>query len=608
MSYWIIDASKPSEVVVKKKVLVCFETDELISSYGPPTQPILQEGGPGSGLPAPYLIATGQTGHAVVGIDVGTRYSRIATFENNSLEDLTATPVPSVACRLPNGNLTIGMPPSGDALSLITDFRALVGTDWYIEAECGFYSAEMLTELLIKKLTIMGQNTLGRPISKAVLTTPATYTSAQRKLLKAAAETAGIDVLQLINEPTAIAFAHCHGDREFQGNMLVYHLGAGTFAASVIEVHNGLLEVRATIGDDTLSGNAFIAKVIDFMIDRFDEESGYMLERSPSNIFRLTSAAQNAIDDLHFSGHQANIRVTNLEIVRNRSQSAGSKTHGYLLTSITMKEYLELIEPVVLNSLNVVDKAIEESGMAGSKIDRIVVVGDYRSLVPYFNRLYERCPSATILPGVASSAVYGAALQAALLSHNVRDFVVWDIITEPVWVEQSGQLKQVISRGTPLPITTYHKCESPDSTINMHVLQGSEDHSPPASLAELTISNCPPTTAGETKVEVQLSATIDGIIDYKARHIGLEAQLPLSVVDGQPVETSQGWSETKRTQCFDTERLSRLGRILNMQPLTVLNLLRSRGYSVEQIKDGRAIEDMLRKLKEQRRQRKENAS
>ncbi|MBX9668704.1 MAG: Hsp70 family protein [Candidatus Obscuribacterales bacterium] len=592
----------------KKKVLVSFETDELVDTFRPSTQPILQTGGPGSGLPTPYLVATGQTGHAVVGIDIGTRYSRIATYEESSFQDLTAAPIPSIACRLPNGNLTVGMPPSSDVLAVIRDFRGLIGTDWYIEAECGFFSADMLTELLIKKLAIMGQGTLGRPISKAVLTTPATYNSNQRKLLRLAAETAGIDVLQLINEPTAAAIAHCHSDREFQGTMLLYHLGAGTFATSIMAIHNGLLEVRSTIGDDTLTGNAFIARLINWMIERFDEESGYKLDKSAANMFRLMTAAAKAIEDLHFTGQQANIRVTNLETFKDRVPGASSKTHGYLLTSITMNEYLKLIEPILLKTLAVVDKTIEESGITGSKIDRIVVSGDFRSLVPHFSKVYERCPSATILPGIASSAVHGAALQAALLTHNVKDLVVWDIVTEPVWVEQSGELKQVIARGTPLPITAYHKCESPDSTVNLHVVQGNQDHFPAASLAELTISNCPPTTAGETKVEVQLLATADGIIDYKARHIGLEAQLPLNILDGQPVETYQGWSETKHTQCFDTERLNRLARILNMQPLTVLNLLRSRGYSVDHIKNGRAIEDMLHKLKQQRRERDDNES
>lgn len=586
--------------MTKKQTLVCFETEEKIENPRYPTFPKLSAGGPGSEAPPPYLVTTGQTGHAVVGLDIGTRFSRIATYEQQKLMLLTDAPIPSLACRLQSGNLTIGMHPTSETVNIIQDFRSLVGTDWYIEAECGFYNADMLTEMLIRRLAALAEGKLERPISKAVITTPVTFTSAQRKLVKAAGLAAGVDVLQLINEPTAAAFYHCYLNREFEGKILVYHQGAGTFAVSVMEFRCGLLEVKATIGNDKLCHNAFSARLVAWMIDQFNHESGYILKKSPSTILRMMNAAEQAINDLHTAG-QAHIKVTNLDIEQNHGVSAGSKTHAYLMTSITMKQYLDLIGPVINETWGVVDKTLEEANLKGADIDHILLSCDPRPFLTFWGKFYDRMPSATLQPCSTSTyPVYGAALQAALINNSVRDFVVWDIINEPVFVDQGGQLKQVIARGTPIPITAYHKCESPDSTVNLNVVQGSANIPVIAPLAEVTVSNCPPTTEGETKVEIHFIASADGIIDYRARHIGLDSQLPVSIIDGQPVEAINGWSDAKLTRKFDEDRLNRLSRIMNMPPLTVLNILHARGYSKEQIKNGRAIEDMLRKLKNER--------
>lgn len=591
-----------AEVFLKQKqTLICFETEEITENPRYPTEPKLSVGGPGSEVPPPYLVATGQTGHAVVGLDIGTKFSRIATYEQEKLTLLLDAPIPSLACRLQSGNLIIGSYPTSETVNIVQDFRNLVGTDWYIEAECGFYNADMLTELLISRLATLAQRQLDRPISKAVITTPVSYTSAQRKLLKEAGARAGVEVLQLINEPTAAAFYHCYLNRGFEGKILVYHQGAGTFSVSVMEYHrSGLLEVKSTIGNDLLSSNFFLARLIAWMVAQFNNESGYILKRSPNTLMRLMSAAEQAINDLHTAG-QAHIKVTNIDIEQNPVVSSGSKTHAYLMTSITMSEYLSLIEPVIMETLTNVDQVLVEADVEGKEIDQILVCADSRSFLTFWGKFYDRMPNAVIQPcSPAIFPVYGAALQAALIDNSVRDFVIWDVLSEPVLVEEGGNLKQIIARGTPIPITAYHKCESPDSTVNVNVMQGSPERST-VPLAEVTVSNCPPTTAGETKVEVQFIASADGIIDYRARHIGLDSQLPVSIIDGQPVETSNGWSDSKRSRKFDEDRLNRLARKMNMPPLTVLNILHAKGYSSEDIKNGRAIEHMLRMLKKRQR-------
>jgi len=585
---------------LKQKTLVCFETEEFLENPRYPTEPKLKLGGPDSGLPPPYLVTTGQAGHIVVGIDIGTKFSRLATFEGGQFELLNNAPIPSVAGRMSTGELTIGLPPGDYTTSVIQNFRGLIGSDWYVEAENAFYSAEMFTELLVKRLITLASGAIGRPVSKAVLTVPASFTSHQRKLLKAAAEAAGIDVLQLLNEGTAAAFYHCYDNPEFEGELLVYNMGAGCFSVSVMEFHHGLLEVKSTVADDRLSGQAFIAQMMDWMIDCFNETSGYTLDKTPATAWRLIRAAEQAIADIHMAG-KANIKVTNLDVVPDKAGTkvGSSKTHAYLMASITKKEFTNLIEPVLEKTFAVVDRVIAESNTDRNNIEQVLLVGDYQQLLLYLSKFYDRFPGTVITPcSTSTHPVYGAALQASLLNHNARDFVVWDVLTEPVWVDDQGALKKVISRGTPLPITGYHKCESPDSTVNMHVLQGPTENEL-TTLADLTVSNCPPTTAGETKVEIRFIASADGIIDYRAMHIGLDSMLPVRAIEGQLTATS-GWSESKRSKKFDESRLNRLARIMNVPPLTAMNILRSKGYTVEDIKNGRAIEDMLKKLKDAR--------
>lgn len=576
------------------RILVCIDKEERVENPRYPTEPILQAGGPGSGLPAPYLVATGQSGHAVVGMDIGNRYSRIAAVANEQVVPLLDAPLPSLACITPSGHITVGYPPSDKSTGMIHHFRRLVGTEWYVESQDGFYTAQMLTETLIKRLCQMATARLERPISKAVLTTPVTYTSLQRKMLLEAAEAAGIDVLQLINEPTAAAFAYYWENPDLEGNILVYQIGAGTFAASVMSFRNGILEVRSTIGDDAYSWNSFVDALVVWMIERFNSESGFTLDLTSETILKMLTAAEQAIDDLHTAGH-ANIRLTNLDVVKS---SIESRVAGFLQANISLKEYLELIEPTITASLAIVSEVIEKSGIATGEIEQTLVVGDHRNLVPFWSKFYDLLAGSSV--NLLNSALYpvrGAALQAALLSHSLRSFVVWDVLTEPVYEEREGAYKEVIPRGTPLPFTGYSKCESPDATVNMHVTQHSCQLTQPASLAELTINNCPPTTVGETKVEVQFMVNANGIIEYQARHIGLSAPLPITVMDGQPMPGVRRWNDPAPISSYDESRLNRLARILNMAPLTVLNVLRSRGYTLEEIKDGRAIEQMLLSLK-----------
>ncbi len=587
------------------RILVCLDKEERVENPRYPTEPVLQAGGPGSGWPAPYLVATGQSGHAVVGIDVGNRYSRIAALENDEIVLLTDAPIPSIACRTPSGHISVGYSPSNKTMGVIHHFRRLVATEWYVEAQDGFFSANALTEILIKRLSQLATARLDRPVSKAVLTTPATYTSAQRKLLLKAAEAAGLDVLQLINEPTAAAFAYYYENPDLVGNVLVYQIGAGSFAASVMSFHNGLLEVKNSIGDDNYSWSSFVDALVVWMIEKFNNESEFALDVTPNTALKLLAAAEQAIDDLHTAGH-ANIRVTNLDVVRSGIES---KDAGYFQTNIPFREYLDLIEPIIMGSLNIVADVINESGLQSGEIDQTLVVGDHRNLVPFWNKFYDLLPGSSV--NLLNSALYpvrGAALQAALLSHSIRSFVVWDVLTEPVYEECGGTYKEVIPRGTPLPFTAYRKCESPDATVNMHVVQGSGHLPQPASLAELTINNCPPTTAGETKVEVHFIVNANGIIEYQARHIGLCAPLPITVMDGQPMPGMRRWSDPAPIARYDEARLNRLARILNMPPLTVLNVLHSRGFTLEEIKDGRAIEQMLRRLKQESREEKRRAS
>jgi len=510
------------------------------------TEPRL--GGEGSGAPPPYYVATGQAGHAVVGIDLGTAFTRVATVHQGRPVLLKPEFFPSVVQVISNGELVAGRSSALGSEIFVSSVRPKIGSEWRFDWGNVSYGPEDFATALLSGIKRSAQLRLEREISKVVLTVPTSYTSAQRNLFKEAAEFAGLEVIQLLNEPTAVALTHSFFFPEIEGNFLIYSLGAGSFAATVLSISNGIIEIKAASGNSRLGSEDFDDNLLTWMIEQFEKQNQVPFEYSQESIARLRRAAEQARIDLT-TAPEAHIKV--VKMFSNRAATEVSKACQtfHLITSIDRQTFAGLSSSLVDETMRHVERALAESHLERDEIHHLLFAGPPTNSPLIKERLSELLPHKHL--GIAMSddswPALGAAIQASLLTNDLRDFVTWDVLSVPVGIElPNGKFKTLIARGTPLPVTAYHAFASPDGTINASVVQGeSELAAENTPLADLTINNCPPTSAHETKVEIAFCVRQDGIVHYSARHIGLGVNLTVGVNQGERVPHKSSRTESK---------------------------------------------------------------
>lgn len=506
------------------------------------TEPRL--GGEGSGKPPPYYVATGQASHAIVGIDFGTAFSRIATVHGGRPVLIAPEFFPSVVSVTPDGSLAAGRCAT-ERGKLVDSIRSKIGSQWRFEWGNVSYSPEDFAATLLSSLRRNAQVRLEKHISKSVLTVPTSYTSTQRKLFKEAAENSGLEVLQLINEPTAVALAHSYFFQEKEGNFLVYNLGAGSFAASVLSICNGIVEIKSSSGISKLGGESFDDLLIQWLIDQFEKENGVPFVYSPDSIARFRGAAERARIDLTMAS-QAHIKITDM-LPYDAEQPSFPETIR-LITSIDRGTFEDISSGLLGETIRHVEMALAESHLERDEINYLLLAGSSTNMPVVKERLSNlfKNNDLQIVHADESWPAQGAAIQASVLTNNLRDFVTWDVLSVPVGIElPDGRFKKLISRGTPLPVTAYHTFASLDGTINTSVAQGeseiAEENTP---LVDLTINNCPPTSAQETKVEIAFCVRQDGIVHYSARHVGLNVNLTVNVGSDARAPHKPSWFES----------------------------------------------------------------
>ena len=558
-----------------------------------------QLGGQGSGAPPRWVVATGQAPHAIAGLDFGTRYTRVAMVAQQVPRLLTDAPLPSDLRISPDGKIHPFSDPStlGDEDILVTELRSLVGSNWNIDIQSqGPFTAEELLGSYLGTIHSYIQKRAECLVKKCVVTVPATYTSVQRRKFKETANLYDLEILQVINETTAAALYYAYENPEVEENVLLFHLGAGNFAASVASIRNGIVEVKSTCGDANLGGDNFDVAVMEQISKSFEAHFKRKLLPTRPNQQKLKLMAERIKKDLSFS-YNAHARLDTREVLK----SVLNFEIFHFDFSINRQEFETITAPYFQKTLDGMQQALIDARIDECEIQKVLLIGMPSTMPMISDVLKEQFVNATIHSMSADAAAMGAALQASLLTQSRRDFVIWDVLTEPILIESHGTYQSVVAKGTPLPVTGYHRFRSPDATVNVHVLQGSGLRAidSTSSLAELTINNCPPTEEDDAKVEVAFNVRHDGTLDYSARHIGLDINLLVNVRDGEPQEfkirNCMVGGAVRRS--FDPVRLNRLARKLGMSVDDALNMLRQLRYSPMSINDGTAIEKLIRSLR-----------
>ena len=459
----------------------------------------------------------------VVGIDLGTTNSCIAVMEGG---EVTVIPnaegsriTPSVVGWTMTGDRLVGEMAKRQAVSnperTVRSIKRYMGTNHRVKIDDKEYTPEEISAMILQKLKADAESYLGEKVEKAVITVPAYFNDAQRQATKDAGRIAGLDVLRIINEPTAASLAYGL-DKEESQTILVYDLGGGTFDVSILEIGDGVFEVKATSGNTRLGGDDFDQRIIDWMVGEFRKETGIDLRNDRMAMQRLKEAAEKAKIELS-TLHTTNI---NLPFI-----SAGPDGPKHLDLTLSRAKFEELTRDLVEMTMGPTRQAMEDAGLKPGDIHKVLLVGGATRMPcvqEAVRRFFGKDPHKGINPD--ECVAIGAAIQAAVLAGEVRDIVLLDVTPLSLGIETlGGVFTRIIERNTTIPTSKsqiFTTAADNQTTVEVHVLQGERPMAKDnKSLGRFILSGIPPAPRGVPQIEVKFDIDVNGIVNVSAKDL-----------------------------------------------------------------------------------------
>ncbi len=468
----------------------------------------------------------------IIGIDLGTTNSCVAVMEGG---EAVVIPNPEGARTTPsvvgfnNGERLIGQVAKRQAITkpdhTVMSIKRHMGKKYEVKIDDKNYTPQEISAFVLRKLKEDAEAYLGEPVSQAVITVPAYFSDAQRQATKDAGKIAGLEVMRIINEPTAAALAYGL-DKADEQKVLVFDLGGGTFDVSLLEIGDGIFQVLATSGNNFLGGDDFDKKIVDYMLAEFKKTEGIDLANDKMAMQRLREAAEKA--KIELSG----VLTSNINLPFITADQNGPK---HLDITLTRAKFDELTADLVEKTMGPTRQALSDAGISASDVDRVLLVGGSTRIPAVqdeIRKLIGKDPHKGINPD--ECVALGAAIQGGILNKEVKDIVLADVTPLSLGIETlNGVFSKIIDRNTTIPVSKsqiYSTAADNQPSVEVHVLQGEREMAADnKSLGRFTLSGIAPAPRGIPQIEVSFDIDTNGIVHVSAKDLGTGKQQDITI-------------------------------------------------------------------------------